>query len=126
MASSRRFLVRATLAASLIMTAAATEADVLRKESGRSVAATLDRLETIVKERGFVVFARVDHAAGARSVNQELRPTQLLIFGNPSGGTPMMQAEQTMGLSLPLRVLAWQDGSGKVWVGYDLIADIAT
>lgn len=100
-------------------------AEFLRKESPVAVKATIDRLEAILKERGFTIFARVDHALGAKSVNQELRPTELLIFGNPQGGTPMMQAEQTMGASLPLRALAWQDAGGKVWLGYDAIADIA-
>lgn len=100
-------------------------ADLLRKESPVPVKATIDRLESILKERGFTIFARVDHSAGARSVNMELRPTELLIFGNPQGGTPMMLAEQTMGASLPLRALAWQDAQGKVWLGYDPIADLA-
>jgi uncharacterized protein (DUF302 family) len=100
-------------------------AEFLRKESAQPVKATIDRLETILKERGFTIFARIDHSAGAKSVNQDLRPTELLIFGNPQGGTPMMLAEQTMGASLPLRALAWQDAAGKVWLGYDAIADLA-
>jgi uncharacterized protein (DUF302 family) len=99
-------------------------AEVVRRESPRPVKATIDRLETIVREKGFTVFARIDHGAGAKTVNQDLRPTELLIFGNPVGGTPLMQAEQTMGLSLPLRALAWQDAQGKVWLGYDTPADL--
>jgi uncharacterized protein (DUF302 family) len=101
-------------------------AEFVRKESPFPVKVTIDRLETILKERGFTIFARVDHAAGAKTVNLELRPTELLIFGNPQGGTPMMLAEQTMGASLPLRALAWLDASGKVWLGYDAIVDLAT
>jgi uncharacterized protein (DUF302 family) len=101
-------------------------AEFLRKESAVPVKVTIDRLETILKERGFTIFARVDHAAGAKTVNLELRPTELLIFGNPQAGTPIMLAEQTMGASLPLRALAWQDAAGKVWLGYDAIADLAT
>lgn len=100
-------------------------AEFLRKESAVPVKVTIDRLETILKERGFTIFARVDHAAGAKTVNMELRPTELLIFGNPQGGTPMMLIEQTMGASLPLRALAWQDAAGKVWLGYDAVADLA-
>jgi uncharacterized protein (DUF302 family) len=111
-------------AASLLMTASAS-AEILRKESPLPVTTTLDRFEAILKEKGFRIFARVDHAAGAKSVNMELRPTELIIFGNPAGGTPFMLAEQTMGLSLPLRALAWQDAAGKVWLGYDAPADLA-
>jgi uncharacterized protein (DUF302 family) len=111
--------------ASLALTLGTANAEVLRKESALPVKETIDRFETILKDKGFVIFARVDHAAGARTINQELRPTVLLIFGNPMGGTPMMQVEQTMGLSLPLRALAWQDAAGKVWLGYDAISDIA-
>lgn len=112
------------VAAALLMTVSAS-ADVIRKESPVSVAATIDRFEAILKDKGFKIFARVDHAAGAKSVNLELRPTELIIFGNPTGGTPLMQAEQTMGLALPLRALAWQDAAGKVWLGYDAVADLA-
>lgn len=108
-----------------LMAATPASAELIRKESPVAVKATLDRFEAILKDKGFTIFARVDHAAGARAVNQELRPTELLIFGNPAGGTPMLQAEQTMGLSLPLHALAWQDAAGKVWLGYDAPADLA-
>ncbi len=124
MSMIRRVLVTLSTAA-VLLGANAASAELLRKESASTVKVTIDKLETILKERGFTIFARVDHAAGAKSVNQELRPTELLIFGNPQGGTPMMQAEQTMGASLPLRALAWQDAAGKVWLGYDAVADIA-
>lgn len=118
------FLRPVVVAAALFLSGAAS-AEILRKESPLPVGATIDRFEAILKEKGFKIFARVDHAAGAKSVNQELRPTELIIFGNPAGGTPFMQAEQTMGLSLPLRALAWQDAAGKVWLGYDAPADLA-
>lgn len=122
----KRLVMAALTASSFLLGASAASAELLRKESAATVKVTIDRLENILKERGFTIFARIDHAAGAKSVNQELRPTELLIFGNPQGGTPMMQAEQTMGASLPLRALAWQDAAGKVWLGYDAVADIAT
>ncbi len=99
-------------------------AEIIKKESQNPVDVTISKLEKIVTEKGFKVFARIDHAAGAKSVGQELRPTELLIFGNPAGGTPMIAAEQTMGLTLPLKVLAWQDEAGKVWIGYDDMADL--
>ncbi|MGL4439711.1 MAG: DUF302 domain-containing protein [Bosea sp. (in: a-proteobacteria)] len=118
-------LVALAIVAAATLTQPAS-AELLRKESAQPVKVTIDRLEAILKERGFTIFARVDHAAGAKSVNLELRPTELLIFGNPQSGTPMMLAEQTMGASLPLRALAWQDAAGKVWLGYDAIADLAT
>ena len=107
-----------------LLTAGTAKAELLRKESPYPVKTTIDRFESILKEKGFTIFARVDHSAGAKSVNQELRPTELIIFGNPAGGTPLIQAEQSVGLSLPLRALAWQDETGKVWLGYDAVAEM--
>jgi uncharacterized protein (DUF302 family) len=65
------------------------------------------------------IFARIDHAAGAKQAGLALRPTELLIFGNAKGGTPLMQLQPTIGIDLPLKVLAWEDGAGKVWLGYN-------
>ena len=79
---------------------------------------TMDRLEAEIRARGIVVFARVDHAAGAAQVGLSLRPTEVLIFGNAKAGTPLMQAEQTIGIDLPLKALVWQDANGKVWLSY--------
>jgi uncharacterized protein (DUF302 family) len=108
-----------TCIVAVVALAGAACADIVKIESPHTVKVTMDRLESIVTEKKFKVLARIDHGAGAKSVDLELRPTELLIFGNPAGGTPIMQAEQTMGLSLPLKVLAWQDAEGKVWLGYD-------
>ncbi|MGD1984810.1 MAG: DUF302 domain-containing protein [Chromatiaceae bacterium] len=80
---------------------------------------TMDRLVAAVSEKNLKVFARIDHAAGAASIGEELRPTELLIFGNPKGGTPFMKCAQTVGIDLPLKALVWQDGDGRVWVGYN-------
>jgi uncharacterized protein (DUF302 family) len=80
---------------------------------------TMDRLENIVKQRGLNVFARIDHAAGATRVGMSLRPTELLIFGNPKGGTPFMACAQTLGIDLPLKALVWQDASNQVWLSYN-------
>jgi uncharacterized protein (DUF302 family) len=66
-----------------------------------------------------VIFVRVDHAAGAQKVGRTLRPTELLIFGNPQGGTPFMECAQSVGIDLPLKALAWQDDKGRVWLGYN-------
>jgi uncharacterized protein (DUF302 family) len=80
---------------------------------------TVNRLETEVKAKGLAVFARIDHAAGAAEVGLSLRPTELLIFGNAKGGTPFMQAVQTIGIDLPLKALVWQDASGTTWLSYN-------
>lgn len=88
-------------------------------DSPHAVSDTMDRLEAAVKERGFRVFARIDHAAGAASVDMTLRPTQLLIFGNPQGGTPLMQNAQTMGIDLPLKALVYEDAQGQVRVAFN-------
>jgi uncharacterized protein (DUF302 family) len=80
---------------------------------------TMDRLESAVKQKGLNVFARIDHAAGAAKIGKQLRATELLIFGNPQGGTPFMECAQTVGIDLPLKALVWQDESGQVWLGYN-------
>jgi len=80
---------------------------------------TVRRLEAAVKAKGMTVFARIDHAAGAAEVGLALRPTELLIFGNAKGGTPLMQSDQTMGIDLPLKALVWQDAAGKTWLSYN-------
>jgi uncharacterized protein (DUF302 family) len=80
---------------------------------------TMRRLEAAVKARGMSVFAHVDHAAGATEVGMSLRPTDLLIFGQAKGGTPLMQAVQTIGIDLPLKALVWQDEQGATWLSYN-------
>ena len=80
---------------------------------------TMTRLEAAVKAKGLTVFAHVDHAAGAAEVGLSLRPTDLLIFGNAKGGTPLMQSVQTVGIDLPLKALVWQDASGNTWLAYN-------
>lgn len=78
--------------------------------------ATVNRLEAAIKAKGLTVFARIDHAEGASAAGLSLRPTELLIFGNAKGGTPLMQAVQTIGIDLPLKALVWQDASGETWL----------
>ena len=80
---------------------------------------TMDRLQAEIRARGMTVFARIDHAAGAAEVGLTLPPTELIIFGNARGGTPLMQAAQTVGIDLPLKVLVWEDASGKTWLSYN-------
>jgi uncharacterized protein (DUF302 family) len=88
-------------------------------QSGFGASETVNRLETEIKSRGMTVFARIDHAAGAAEVGLSLRPTVLLIFGNARGGTPLMQANQAIGIDLPLKALVFEDASGKVWLAYN-------
>ena len=80
---------------------------------------TMDRLVAELQAKGLTIFARVDHAAGAREAGLELRPTELVIFGNAKGGTPLMQASQAIGIDLPLKALVWQDASGDTWLSYN-------
>ena len=84
-----------------------------------SVPESLVRLEAILKEKGLTIFARVDHSGEAAKVGLEMRPTQLVIFGSPKGGTPLMVATPSVAIDLPLKALAWQDQQGKVWVSYN-------
>jgi uncharacterized protein (DUF302 family) len=88
-------------------------------QSGFGPQDTVRRLEAAVKAKGMTLFARIDHAAGAEEVGLALRPTELLIFGNAKGGTPLMQSDQTMGIELPLKALVWQDAAGKTWLSYN-------
>jgi uncharacterized protein (DUF302 family) len=88
-------------------------------QSAHSVAATVDRLEKALGGAGFKVFARIDHAAGAKSVDMPLPPTELLIFGKPAAGTQLMQSQRTVGIDLPLKYLVWEDADGKVMVGWN-------
>jgi uncharacterized protein (DUF302 family) len=121
-------MIRTTLiatAVSAMMSLPAFAADIVHKMSPHSVSVTIDRLAAAVEGAGATVFARVDHAAGAAKVDMELRPTELLIFGNPKLGTPAMLDNQTAGLDLPLRVLAYADAEGKVHVTYHAPASLA-
>ena len=91
----------------------------ISKPSKYSVAQTLDRFEAVAKEKGITIFARVDHSGGAEQVGLKMRPTQLLIIGSPKGGTPVMVAAPSAAIDLPLKVLAWEDDKGKVWLSYN-------
>ena len=93
--------------------------------SGLGPKQTMDRLEAEIKAKGLTVFARIDHAAGAAQAGLPLRPTEVVIFGNARGGTPLMQASQTAGIDLPLKCLVWQDETGKTWLSYNDPAWIA-
>jgi len=84
-----------------------------------SVAETLKRLEGVLQTRYLTVFARVDHSGEAEKVGLKMRPTQLIIFGSPKSGTPLMVASPTLAIDLPLKALVWEDADGKVWLSYN-------
>src|SRR6266478_1025344 len=87
--------------------------------SGLGPKEAMDRLEAEISAKGMKVFARIDHAAGAAEAGLELRPTELIIFGNARGGTPLMQSVQTVGIDLPLKTLVWEDTAGTTWISYN-------
>lgn len=89
------------------------------RQSGHGSKETMDRLAASVAAHGMTVFARIDHADLAAGVGMNLRPTAVLIFGNPKGGTPLMQAAQTLGIDLPLKALVFEDEAGKTWIAYN-------
>ena len=88
-------------------------------KSNNSVTATIDKLENVLKTKGMTIFKRVNHAAGAEKAGLQLRPTELLIFGNPKVGTPLMLCSQTAALDLPQKALAYEDEDGQVWLAYN-------
>ena len=108
-------------AAALLLLLSATSAlseKLVALESEYDVKETLDRLAAELDKRGIKVAARIDHAAGAKAIGMELPPIEVLMFGNPRLGTPLMQSAPAIGIDLPMKVLAWQDNAGKVWIGY--------
>jgi uncharacterized protein (DUF302 family) len=91
----------------------------LEVASPHTVDETVKRLEAILGQRGVQVFALIDHSGEAEKVGMKMRPTKLVIFGNPKGGTPLMVAAPTLAIDLPLKALVWEDEGGKVWVTYN-------
>lgn len=103
----------------LVLSAPANAAEELAvKPSKYTVKETVDRLAAALKDKGITPVARVDHAAAAKAAGLELRPTEVLLFGNPKLGTPLMQANRHIAIDLPMKVLVWQDEAGKVWIAY--------
>lgn len=92
---------------------------IISQPSPYSVTETVDRLEAILQAKGITIFVRIDQRAEAKKVGLSLRPTQLLLFGNPEAGTPLMVTEPTIALDLPLKILAWEAADGKVWLSYN-------
>lgn len=117
----RQLVLGCACTLSLLMLAGPAEAadGLVVRKSAYSAADTASRLAAALPERGLKLFVRIDHAAGAAAIGKVLRPTEVLIFGNPQGGTPLMECEQSLGIDLPLKALVWQDASGQVWLGYN-------
>lgn len=105
------------LAGLLPLAATGVEAGMLKMESPHDVTTTLDRLEEVLKAKGIDIFIRIDHAAAAKQAGMELWPVEVLLFGNPKLGTPLMKINPEAGFDLPMRALAWQNKEGKVWLG---------
>jgi uncharacterized protein (DUF302 family) len=100
-------------------TAMAADGTVVTKPSAYSVPETIDRIEKVVTAKGMQIFARIDHGGEARKVGLAMRPTVLLIFGNPKGGTALMIAKPAAAIDLPMKALAWEGEDGKVWLTYN-------
>jgi YD repeat-containing protein len=108
-----------TLSVGLTAPSMAGQTGLVSVKSAHSVGDTTDRLIDILDEKGMTVFLRLDHAEGAAGVDITLRPTGLIIFGNPKVGGPLMEKQQTIGIDLPQKMLIWQDASGQVWLTYN-------
>jgi uncharacterized protein (DUF302 family) len=115
----KRF-IPAVLSLLLVLPFSASAADgLIAVKSPYAAKETMDRFEQSAKKRSLNIFARIDHAAGATKIGKTLRPTEVLIFGNPQGGTPFMECAQSVGIDLPLKALVWEDAQGQVWLGYN-------
>jgi len=99
--------------------APATIKGIIDRPSNRSVEQTVDRLKNILQSKGVTLFALVDHSGEAEKAGMKMRPTKLLIFGSPKAGTPLMLAAPSIAIDLPLKILVWEDGQGKVWISYN-------
>lgn len=114
----RQLLLTLILSAFVFTTVLAADG-VIAVKSVHSVKDTADRLEKVLKGKGMTVFTRIDHAAGAKKVGKELPPTELIIFGNPKVGTPLMRCGHSVAIDLPQKALIWQDKGGQVWLSYN-------
>lgn len=112
-------LITGLLATTLLCSSAFADSGLIQVKSAHDVATTADRLEQTLKSKGMQIFARINHAAGAATVNKQLAPTELVIFGNPKVGAPLMQCARTTGIDLPQKALIWQDHKGTVWFSYN-------
>lgn len=105
--------------ACLFAASVAASEGIISVKSAHSVSVTTDRLETILGTKGMTVFARIDHAAGAQKAGKTLLPTELLVFGNPKIGTPLMLCGRSIAIDLPQKALIWQNAAGETWISYN-------
>ena len=108
-----------SMASGSSMEALAVSKGIINKLSNNSVDQTVEKLKNILQSKGVTLFALVDHSGEAEKVGMKMRPTKLLIFGSPKAGTPLMLAAPSIAIDLPLKILVWEDGQGKVWVSYN-------
>lgn len=99
--------------------AVTVDSGIVNEPTSHSVDQTVERLKAILQAKGVALFALVDHSGEAAKVGMKMRPTKLLIFGNPKAGTPLMLAAPSSAIDLPLKLLVWEDGQGKVWISYN-------
>lgn len=114
-----RFVCMGFTLAALFAGTAHAGSNLVTKPSKYSVSETINRMEQAVTAKGMQIFTRIDHSAEAKKVGLAMRPTELLIFGNPKGGTALMVARPTAAIDLPMKALAWEDSDGKVWLTYN-------
>jgi len=101
------------------MSGTAEDNGIVNKPSNRSVDETVEKLKNILQSKGITLFALIDHSGEAEKVGMKMPPTKLLIFGSPKAGTPLMLAAPSIAIDLPLKILVWEDGQGKVWLSYN-------
>jgi len=114
-----RQILFALIATFFIVSPAAAGDGLISVKSSHAVKATADRLENVLKQKGMTVFIRINHAAGAQKIGKKLRPTELVVFGNPKVGTALMQCNQSVAIDLPQKALIWQDDKEQVWLTYN-------
>ena len=107
------------LTVSLGASSVAAQDGMIKLQSPHDVATTLDKLTSVLESKGMSVFGRVNHASNAESAGMSLRPTEVLIFGNPKIGTPLMLCSQSVAIDLPQKMLAWEDEAGEIWLGWN-------
>ena len=115
----KRLLILASLIALIPTMSFAADKGMISKKSHYSVKVTLDKLENVLRKKGITIVTRWSHDAGAKKVGIPLRPTELLIFGNPKLGSHFFTSNQTAGIDLPMKALAWKDKKGQVWLTYN-------
>ena len=109
----------AALLAGSVLLGSAADNGIVSKPSNHSVDQTVENLKNILQSKGITLFALIDHSGEAEKVGMKMPPTKLLIFGSPKAGTPLMLAAPSIAIDLPLKILVWEDGQGKVWLSYN-------